>query len=472
MNTRTRQKMICVGVDFVSTSVAWLLFDIARYYLLDVGYSSLSAFLLSSVVMAGQVLFPLIMLAIYWLSGYYNEPLHRSRAQEVLTTFGSCVAGAFLALMVMLVNDLSSDRVEDYRLMGVMLGILFVCVYFPRLLVTNSLLRRIKQGKLSFKTSLIALTPLDSDELFRDMEQSLHPGAGMVVSRRDVIGENGEGMAELVEAGSRNEIDCYLIVRHNSTSVSRMLYVIGGLLPVDKPIFIKPEVDTILTQRLGPGMPGTRMKLGSVDREPLLDVSRTEMSAMTLNLKRVADVVVSAAALAVIWPIIGVLAVMVKLDSEGPAFYRQPRIGYHRRPFNIYKLRTMKVDAESSGPQLTSTNDNRVTRLGKFLRKYRLDELPQFLNVLKGDMSLVGPRPEREYYVNEIMKRSPGYALLHQLRPGITSWGMVRYGYASTVDQMIERMRYDLLYLENVGFAVDMKILLHTLHTVISGKGQ
>ena len=152
--------------------------------------------------------------------------------------------------------------------------------------------------------------------------------------------------------------------------------------------------------------------------------------------------------------------------------YRQRRIGIHHKPFTIYKFRTMRTDAEAAGPQLSGENDPRVTKVGRVMRKYRIDELPQFWNVLKGDMSLVGPRPEREYFIRQIVKEAPYYTLVHQVRPGITSWGMVKYGYASTVGQMVERTRFDLIYLSNMSTMVDIKILIHTLKTVMTGKGK
>ena len=195
------------------------------------------------------------------------------------------------------------------------------------------------------------------------------------------------------------------------------------------------------------------------------------MSQCMLNMKRVSDIVISFFTLLIISPLLLAVAIAVKCSSKGPIFYKQSRIGYHKRPFNIYKFRSMYIDAEISGPALSTLNDPRITSVGRFLRKYRLDELPNFWNVLRGDMSLVGPRPEREYYIKQIMAKAPYYTLIHQVRPGITSWGMVKYGYASDVDGMVERLRYDLLYIENVSLLVDLKILFYTVQTVFTGKG-
>jgi exopolysaccharide biosynthesis polyprenyl glycosylphosphotransferase len=195
------------------------------------------------------------------------------------------------------------------------------------------------------------------------------------------------------------------------------------------------------------------------------------MNQSTVNIKRLSDIIVSALTLIIISPILLAISIAIKSTSKGPIIYKQKRIGYHKKPFNIYKFRSMVVDAEQSGPALSSLNDPRITPLGRFMRKYRIDELPQFWNVLKGDMSLVGPRPEREYYIKQIVERAPYYSLIHQVRPGITSWGMVKYGYASDVDGMINRLKYDLLYIENVSFLVDLKIMFYTVHTIFTGKG-
>ena len=161
--------------------------------------------------------------------------------------------------------------------------------------------------------------------------------------------------------------------------------------------------------------------------EPVIDITNAHISPATCNLKRLSDIVNAILSMVILSPVFAAIAIAVKLDSKGPAIYRQNRIGRHKKPFFIYKFRTMRQDAEDNGPALSAKNDPRITKIGYFLRKYRLDELPQFWNVLKGDMSFVGPRPEREYYISQIIERVPAYSLIHQIRPGITSWGMVTH---------------------------------------------
>lgn len=189
------------------------------------------------------------------------------------------------------------------------------------------------------------------------------------------------------------------------------------------------------------------------------------------TVKRLGDLTVASAGLLLLLPLIGVLAVAVAADSPGPALYRQERLGRGGKPFLMVKLRTMRADAEPHGARLTVENDPRITRVGRFLRRYHLDELPQLWNVVKGEMSLVGPRPERRVFAERIAARAPEYGRLLELRPGLTSLGMVCYGYASSTDEMIERMKYDLHYLDNTGFGLDMKIIIRTLRTVVTGKG-
>ena len=191
----------------------------------------------------------------------------------------------------------------------------------------------------------------------------------------------------------------------------------------------------------------------------------------SLLLKRTFDIVTASLMLIFLSPVILVIALAITLDSKGGVFFRQERVTQYGRKFRIYKFRTMVAEAEPNGPQLSSENDMRITHIGRFLRKYRIDEIPQFWNVLKGEMAFVGPRPERAYYIEKIIRVAPYYTLLQQVRPGLTSWGMVKFGYATTVEEMVERSKYDLIYIGNMSLTVDVKILIYTIRTVLTGKG-
>jgi exopolysaccharide biosynthesis polyprenyl glycosylphosphotransferase len=220
-----------------------------------------------------------------------------------------------------------------------------------------------------------------------------------------------------------------------------------------------------------------QMLLGSVKVNhlfgtPLIEIKQDLLPVWQRILKRVVDMLCAAAFLLLASPIYIFTAVMVKLSSPGPIFYRQERIGKNEVPFAIIKFRSMYVNAEPQGPSLSSDHDPRITSWGRFMRKVRLDELPQFWNVLKGDMSIVGPRPERRFFIEQITQIAPHYRHLHRVRPGLTSLGQVKYGYAETVPQMVERLKYDILYIENMSLAMDCRVLLYTLKIILEGRGK
>ena len=197
------------------------------------------------------------------------------------------------------------------------------------------------------------------------------------------------------------------------------------------------------------------------------------MTDAELCIKRAFDIIISAVGLVILSPLLLIIALLVRLDSKGAILYSQERIGLYGVPFRIYKFRTMVENAEASGvPQVTHDNDPRITRVGHWLRKYRLDELPQLWNILRGDMSIVGPRPERPYFVEQIMKEAPYYCLLYKVRPGLTSWGPIRVGYTDTMEKMIERLNCDVVYVENMSLLLDMKILFFTVGVIVKGKGK
>jgi exopolysaccharide biosynthesis polyprenyl glycosylphosphotransferase len=189
-------------------------------------------------------------------------------------------------------------------------------------------------------------------------------------------------------------------------------------------------------------------------------------------IKRAIDISLSIFVMILLSPLYLFAALKVKLSSTGSIFYKQERIGLHGKPFYIYKYRSMYADAEKMGPALSSEDDPRITKWGKIMRTWRIDEIPQFYNILKGDMSLVGPRPERKHFIDIICQTHPHYRYLHKVKPGLTSWGMVKYGYAENVDQMKERMKYDLLYIKNCSLALDTKIMFYTILVILQGRGK
>ena len=266
---------------------------------------------------------------------------------------------------------------------------------------------------------------------------------------------------EIRKVVDENHIEAFLLApdKHDARIINHRVY---ELLPLELPIRMKASNEEILNGQV---------HTDSLTTLPMIQYSTDLLSPFKRNLKRLADIISAALALILLSPLFLIVAIIIRRDSKGPVFFSQWRIGRSGKPFRIIKFRSMRTDAEQDGPRLSSTMDRRITKVGRYLRKYRIDELPQFWNVLKGDMSLVGPRPERDYYIRQIMDIAPYYSKLLQVRPGITSWGMVKYGYASTVFQMVERMRYDLMYINNCSIAVDLKILGFTVRTVLTGKG-
>ena len=452
--------------DFISASVAWLLFNILRYevFAIDEGADSLLDYLQYPGVLGGQVVIPLFWLVLYYFSGYYNKPFGKSRLTELFSTFITVLIGTVFVFFALLLDDIPRSIDIYYKLFFGMFGLQFFITYIPRLLITQSGMRKIKNREWAMKVLIIGAGG-KAVRIAHDLYRLGYDICGFVsedertpvkADRNQVLG-TVEDIPVLMEKENVDEI----VLAVESKNNKALLGILYSLYRYKRPIKVLADRFNMLSE----------IQLRTIRGIPLVDVTDNNFSPAEQNIKLFLDKVCSVVALLLLSPLFAYIAWRVKKDSPGPVFFRQERIGYLGQPFWMYKFRTMYVNAEENGPSLSSEDDLRVTPFGRIMRKYRLDELPQFWNVLKGDMSLVGPRPERKYFIDEIVKTAPYYYLLHNVRPGITSLGMVKYGYAASVDKMVERMEYDILYYENMSLTLDLTILIYTVKTVITGKG-
>lgn len=452
--------------DFISASVAWLLFNILCYevFAIDEGADSLLDYLQYPGVLGGQVVIPLFWLVLYYFSGYYNKPFGKSRLTELFSTFITVLIGTVFVFFALLLDDIPRSIDIYYKLFFGMFGLQFFITYIPRLLITQSGMRKIKNREWAMKVLIIGAGG-KAVRIAHDLYRLGYDICGFVsedertpvkADRNQVLG-TVEDIPVLMEKENVDEI----VLAVESKNNKALLGILYSLYRYKRPIKVLADRFNMLS----------KIQLRTIRGIPLVDVTDNNFSPAEQNIKLFLDKVCSVVALLLLSPLFAYIAWRVKKDSPGPVFFRQERIGYLGQPFWMYKFRTMYVNAEENGPSLSSEDDLRVTPFGRIMRKYRLDELPQFWNVLKGDMSLVGPRPERKYFIDEIVKTAPYYYLLHNVRPGITSLGMVKYGYAASVDKMVERMEYDILYYENMSLTLDLTILIYTVKTVITGKG-
>ncbi len=469
-NKAHRQRIKYVVGDFVMSNLAWFTYYIVRYQMGNVaGYGDLGTYLTSKMVVLGQIFFPLMMMVTYAFSGYYNNVCRKSRVQELFTTAASAGINTLLIFFLALINDVIGVRGSDYEMIFILWALLFGFVYFVRAIITNVASNQIRKRQWTFPTLVIGSG--SAAVAFYNNQNAMRNSTGYDIKGFvNIPGENPVKGTELphydlddIEEVCQKEGIWELIVVPTRNDTEQTMNAINRLFGLGLPIMISPDRFNMLQ---------SQVRLSDFYGEPLVNISRSSLSDSGKNIKRAIDIVVAIIAIIVLLPFYAIVACIIKCTSPGPAFYLQERIGLHNKPFNIIKFRSMVQNAEASGkPQLSSDDDPRITPFGRFMRKYRIDELPQFWNVLKGDMSIVGPRPERKHYIDQIIKRVPAYALLHQVRPGITSMGMVKFGYAKNVDEMVERVKYDLMYLDNMSLLNDLKILIYTIKIVFTGRG-
>ncbi len=436
---------------------------------------SLSLLVNDSNFWLGLCIVPLGWLALYTIQGTYRNTLRKARLPEMLDTALATLIGSVVLFFLLIIDDQVGPLRNHYLAFLFLLVVHFTLTYLPRLVLTSQTVRRVHSRQIGFPTLLIGSGD-KAHRTYLDIEnQETYSGnkfVGYIQINSEFRIQNSELDKIMPCLGDLHDIRT-LVEKHNIEEVIIALEddqkdLIGDILRT-----LNSSADLIIKLT-----PDTRdLVIGSVKQDsifhsPFIIINNRLMPEWAYSVKRLADIFLSLLALILLSPVFLITAIIVKTTSPGPVFYAQQRIGYHGRPFLMHKFRSMYVDAEQSGPALSKDDDPRITPFGRFMRKVRLDEIPQFYNVLKGTMSIVGPRPERQFYIDQIVKRAPEYLLLQRVKPGITSWGQVKYGYASSVDEMVERLRYDLLYLDNMSLTTDLKIMVYTGKIILQGRGK
>lgn len=458
-------RSVFIGFDWLTGALSWALFYYYRKTVIEH-----VEFQYNETFYYGILVIPILWLTLYAIQGTYIDIRRLYRLKILSHTTFATIFGSIILFFALLLDDEVTNYHSYYRLLLALTILHFGLTFVVRIILTSIQVKRIHSKKEGFRTLLIGGSE-KAVQIYNEVETLSKSGGNNFVGFVNLNGIDKLLENRIPYLGHVNTLEEVLkthqieevIIALESVEHERLQTIISRINNTNIVIKVLPDMYDILSGSV---------KLDNIFGALLMVVNAEVMPPWQQALKRFIDITASLIALILLIPVYFILAIAVAFSSKGPVFFLQERIGINGRVFKIVKFRTMFVDAEKLGPQLSSTHDPRITNVGRFMRKTRLDELPQFYNVIIGDMSLVGPRPERQFYIDQIAQVEPQFLELTKVRPGITSWGQVKYGYAENVEQMIQRMKYDLLYLRNRSIALDIKIMLYTILIVLKAKGK